>query len=576
MTGDDRSVRKTQTALTFNRVIIMRYFHIIIVASLLMTNSLLASDTSDSFHKPVDKQFDNQSEAVMLPRLLGVSLSAKPLLKHNGAGVTISELPLLENSELIEAMQFFLNKPVTNTTIELIQTSTRIFLNGLGYPFAVIYTPEQDITSGHINFVVLLSRLSEKVEVTGAQYFSEDMYRNLISLQPGQLIDSVQLQQDVDWINRNGFRRAQVITTPGQEPGTTKVVLNVKETNPWRFFSGASNTGSKSTKYERVQTGISWGNAFGLGHQMTLQLSADPDMRHSKSLSGSYSIDLASHRTLRFNAAVSKSNSIVIAPFDLQGKSWQVSAAYEIPITTDNQTVSDTLRFSVDFKSSDNNFDFADIPISDNLTHVVQFVGSYDRAIQSQYGSSRLSAGLKYSPGYLTSKNKDELFNQSRAGSSSRYLAFNASASHIMPVPILGEGFSWSSRANLQLANKNLIGSEQLGAGGSATVRGYEEGEVFADNGVVISHELNFPTLSPLQVGDQLGVSVFQDLAHLRNKNPLSGERDITLHSVGVAANYRFNEHVGLNLSYGFQLKQSGSSDSGDHQQLHFSFNSSF
>src|SRR5690606_35493871 len=123
-------------------------------------------------------------------------------------------------------------------------------------------------------------------------------------------------------------------------------------------------------------------------------------------------------------------------------------------------------------------------------------------------------------------------------------------------------------RGQLQLANHNLIGSEQLAGGGTYSFRGYEEGKVYKDNGALVSHELRLPPLalklSREGSAGQLQFYVFEDYAYLWSSERLPGETKDDLHSAGVGVDYFLGRHASLRAAYGWQFTDSGSSESGD------------
>src|SRR5690606_16898789 len=113
---------------------------------------------------------------------------------------------------------------------------------------------------------------------------------------------------------------------------------------------------------------------------------------------------------LGLSGAYSRINGIVAAPFALKGTSWQVSANYDVPFARARVGFTHSLQFGVDFKSSDNNFTFATIPITDNLTHVVQARATWSGRLATAKGVSTSGATLTAAPGGLTNRNQDEYF----------------------------------------------------------------------------------------------------------------------------------------------------------------------
>ncbi|TQV82620.1 ShlB/FhaC/HecB family hemolysin secretion/activation protein [Exilibacterium tricleocarpae] len=530
-----------------------------------------------------------EGETVILDKLEGLifletteGLIANPSAYMGGRQLDVSKFPHLQDESFEMIANTFLGLPISAESLRRLQQVTRIHLRQLGHSFTLVFLPEQDITDGYIQVVLMESRFSGEIDVEGNRYFSDEQYQKWIRQADDGAIDAQALDKDIAWINRNPFRAASVVASPGSERGTTKLVIQAREIEPVRFFVGANNTGTQSTTEERALAGFNWGNAFGLGHQLTMQVTTDQGFEHSKSLSGSYTMDLPWRHSLNVSAAYSETDGIVAEPFNLEGKSSQLALGYTLPLTPAiNDRLTQNLTFGFDFKSSDNNFDFADIPITDNVTEVVQLKAQYSGALSDKYGSTSGSLAITASPGGVTSRNEDEFFSLSRANASADYIYSTLNVNRRTPLSGPMDGWTWTARIKAQLASHNLIGSEQFGAGGSGSVRGYEEGEVFGDEGFLFSQELVAP---PLQLAERLGLTmrdslslyVFQDYAQTRSVEKLPGEKNFKLHSLGLGFRYQLSQLLTAQAAWGFQLRDSGSSNTGDNDNLHVSVQVSF
>ena len=513
-----------------------------------------------------------KGEKMLLPSLKGVAFyksesearKAKP-----GAGITIAGVPVLRNDALYHIVDYFADKPVSKQGLDRLANAVRLYLSAAGYPFSLVYIPPQDITAGKVRFVVTISHLEGPVVVQGAKYFSPAQYRAAIQLKQGQPINKKQLEADVAWINRNPFRAATATAVAGSAPATTRILLHVNERKPWRFFTGVDNTGTSTTKRNHLTAGLNWGNAFGRGDLMSLQWNSSWDFNTFISASGSYQMNMPSHRVLIFSGAYSHTNGVVAAPFTLTGKSWQVSADYQIPYTVSDKGTrsSRSLDIGVDVKSSNNNFEFSTIPISNNLTEVVQARIGWSASLVDRKGdSTSFNATLTAAPGNLTGRNKDKYFNVSRAGAKAEYVYIRTGASHRMSLAGIKRGLAWSVRGSVQLANHNLIGSEQFQGGGMNAVRGYEENQAYGDNGVLLSQELHLPPWRSSRGFFQ--AYLFEDYAHLWSTHKLPGEQSVNLSSIGVGLDYALGRYVSVRAAYGYQLINLPASSSGRHSRF--------
>ena len=523
-------------------------------------------------------------ETVRLAQLTGIKFLGLPdqVVK---TGVTVvggdvSQVPLLQTPDFVQVLKTFLGHPVSFESLERLTVATRTYLEAIGYPFLTIYLPAQDITTGTVQVVVTAGRLDDIVKVEGAKYFSERHYRTALTQRPGQPINSAELKADLDWLNRNPFRQVTAVAEPGPRTGTTALRLRVDERLPLRLTAGYSNTGSLVSDEDRVSAGFTWGNAFGRGDQLGYQYSASPDAKTSVTHSANYSLDLPWRHTVRVSGAYSELTGRVAAPLALTGRNAQLGLRYEIPLRPLRPRVSQSLAVSFDFKASDNNLLFAAFPITDNLTHIAQFGAAYTLGFAGAGSQTELGALVFASPGGLTTHNRSRAFDLSRSGARPDYAYGQLSVRRQQALP---RGFAWSARAQLQIASGNLLGSEQFAGGGSASVRGYEEGEAYGDHGALVSHELALPATSLARllrlerVQDSLQLFAFQDAAALRSARLLPFERrTTTLHSLGAGLRWQLGRFLSVEAVHGWQLRDSGVSRSGDNARTHLSAQAAF
>jgi len=524
-------------------------------------------------------------EFVILSELKGVVLVPDASRVKSGPfraqpGFDISQVPILPADTAGALAAGFVGQPVSHASLQRISSALRLTLMQLGYPFGSAYLPPQDITEGWVQVVVHVSRAAAETKVEGAKYFSTGHYRSAIRQRPGEPINLDDLKSDIDWLNRNPFRQVTTVTQPGPQVGSTELRLRVNERFPLRLSAGYSNTGSLVSDEDRVFAGVTWGNAFGRGDQLGYQYSASPDAKTSVTHSANYSADLPWRHTLRVFGAYSELVGRVAVPLSLEGRNAQLGLRYEIPLRPLRPKITQALAFGFDFKASDNNLLFAAFPITDNVTHVAQFSATYTLGFTDRLGQTEVSTHLVASPGGLTDRNRTRAFGVSRALSRPDYVYGQLSARRQVRLP---RGFAWSVRGQFQLSNANLLGSEQMAGGGSASVRGYEEGEAYGDHGLLLSHELALPTQSLARLfratrgSDSLQLFAFQDYVALRSHERLPGERRITeLHSLGAGLRYQLGPNLSVDVTHGWQLRESSVSRSGDRARTHVSLQAGF
>ena len=550
-----------------------------LVMSLFLTipSLSLAQELRDLEPKPVPRQVEPPEKEVKPPELKPLPIPDETVIVEALKGLIFitspdqfqaepsvpkdrldaSRVPLLQTAEVRKIVDEHLGKPVSMASLNRLVISLYRHYTDIGLPFVNISLPEQDITAGIVQLLVFEGVLGE-IKIQGAKYFSESLYRSLLRLKPGEFIRKSVMNEDVDWVNRNPFRAGNFFVAPGKEIGTTDLILRVRERLPLRVYTGYSNNGTELTDKDRLQAGFNWGNAFGLGHQLNYQLTCSMDMRKFIGHGGSYIIPLPWRHFLTFSGAYSNTKSDVPLPLSERGKSCQVNTRYEASLPRID-AYTHTLSGQFDFKMADDNLEFGGIPITDNVTHIVQFGLQYNANLPDTWGSTSFTGRVTYSPGGLSSRNKTKYFSISRAFAEAEYTYANLRLARIQRLP---QDFMLILSGEIQFSDGNLLGSEQLTLGGATTVRGYEEGEVDSDEGYLLKQELVTPPI-PLShwigvegINDRLRVYAFHDYAVGENVVLLQREDPhIILQSAGMGLRYSIRRYFSLTMDYGWQLE---------------------
>ena len=165
-----------------------------------------------------------------------------------------------------------------------------------------------------------------------------------------------------------------------------------------------------------------------------------------------------------------------------------------------------------------------------------------------------------YSPGGLSNANNTAVFVASGVvGAKANYTYDNLQITRVTYLP-----WQMSSviRLDAQLASGELLASEQLGAGGTDSVRGYNPRTANGSQGVLASFELRSPNYSPLK---KLGVPVddtgqllaFYDTGFVSDLHQQTGQaKSASLQSVGFGARYGIDRYLDLRFDYGWQLSK--------------------
>jgi len=514
---------------------------------------------------------------VLVSELKGVRLVASPKEVrtegyHGTPGVDAGDVALAQSPDFPAVIQPYLGQAVTMTSLAQMTRSIVAFYRNHDRPVVNVYVPQQAITSGYVQVVVVESRV-EKVEATGAKWFSNDMLRHEVTLRPGEPISGQQVRTDVAWVNRNPFLQADMLMAPGSTPGTTDLLLRTQDRFPLRVFAGYEDSGNRYTQDDRILAGFNYGNLFGLGQQVSFQYTQAPDKNDFQAESGTWIVPLPWRHQLTIFGSYASTSANLSDVFNSGGVNWQISGRYEIPLPA-TKDYTESVILGYDFKRNNNSLLFGVASISDTTADVNQFVFGYNSALKDDWGSTTFSATGYWSPGNFSAYDDDYDYQQQRLDADSSYLYGQFSLDRVTRLPW---DFTWEVSGLLQESDANLLPSEQLGLGGYSTAPGYEEREVNGDNGFLIGTRLLAPTVSIGEAmgwtkgfDDQLQFLVFVDYGgtSLHRVTDADINPNTNLLSVGPGLRYVINTCLSLRFDYGFELLQTGFG-TGQHSRGH-------
>jgi hemolysin activation/secretion protein len=517
---------------------------------------------------------------VVIPELKGLVLQGRALsFPRNpipSTGISIENLPFLNQPELTAKLGTFLGKPATFGDLQKIQQVIITWYRDHNRPFVDVTFPEQDVSGGMAQAIVTEFHLG-RLDVEGNRWFSGTSISSQVRLAPGEPIDASRLQEDLDWINQNPFRQVSVVAEKSDVLGATDLVLKTQDRLPLRFYAGYQNTGTPALGRNYSNLGVNWGDAFGLDQQLSYQLTAsdnfwsDPGNATFAAHSINYVVPLPWRDKLSIFGSYSQARPLLGPDLGLIGISGQASFRYVVTFPKSSvlqripgfQGMNQELQFGYDFKTSNNNLSFGGVEVSNVTTEIDQFPITYEASLLTDYGITSLINTLVLSPGSLTSENTDTFFQQQASNpfAAARY-AYDTL--NIVQTTRLPYDAAWVMRLTGQVATTNLLPSEQLGAGGHDSVRGYNERDANGSVGFLMSQELRSPPFSllkgwlPAGMADEAQLLAFWDYGSVRDAKFTPGAiPSIKLSSLGLGARYTVAQYLDFRIDYGFQQRRS-------------------
>jgi len=536
----------------------------------LLIEPILSSESNLSTHSALIKD------------LKGIVLLGKNKLKENGENVEdIDCIDLLipgHINELYRNLHTFLDKPATTETIASIKEAIVEHYRRENRPFVVVKVPEQEITSGVLQFLVLESKL-DKLSVEGNRYVSSEKLKNYCRIEPGDPIDQNRLIRAVSFINRNPFRRVDLIFAPGTEEGSTNIILSTKDRRPFRIYSGTDNLGVEPIGPNQWYAGFSWGNAFGLDHLLSYQFTSSYNMHYFQAHTIEYIAPLSWGHLLDIYGGYSQVHPPVLPPMKRNdGWSMQTSARYLVPLN-----ISPYLEHEIvaggDFKRTNNTFEFTeDFPIFGRNTNLTQLALGYSGNYERNTYRIDFKGTVFWSPGQWLADQSNSNYSSLRPGAVNHWVYFRGFFTYLQRLP---RSFSFSLRLQGQGATQPLLPSEQFGLGGYETVRGYEEREINVDNVLIMNLEARSPGLPIAKrlkssIPDALQFLVFMDAGWGDNNVVVPGSSKTNyLIGAGPGARYTLEPYITARLDWGIRLHNQTTFE-GNWSRLHFNLTASY
>lgn len=498
------------------------------------------------------------------------------VLRHalNGfvpTGVELEGLDL-SASEVVAADPVFraraeamLGRPITLALLHELTAEVVLAYRRAGRPLADAAVPEQNVGNGTVQIIILEAHLGD-VRVVGARHFSEQRIKAAIRTRPGEPLMVGVMFSDLDWLNKNPFRRIDLVYERGRDLSTTDVVLRVTEQRPWSAFVGYDNDNVEALGRDRWFAGLRTGNLWDREHQASLLYSQghDADVYHALALE--YIVPLHSRDQLALAASFAEPK-VLGDVFDSEGRSWRVGLRYGRQLTHTRLWALDWAA-GYDVRSSNNDILFGGTNVFSSTYETHEFVTELSGRRLGPAGETTARISAYFSPGDIGGRNSsDDLSQAGRPDIEARYAYADLSVGHTFPLP--GD-FSLVTSASLRLTGDRLPPSSQFALGGAGQLPGFAESSALGDRAVWGQIKVQSPVYHVFQhhvpatadgvrffTSYNLGRVSINDLTALEEGQGIENHRQ--LESVAIGATYEYSRHFQINFTYGWQVRAADS-----------------
>lgn len=432
-----------------------------------------------------------------------------------------------------------------------------------GWNVVTVQLPEQELNGGVVRLTVVQTTLRQ-VDVAGNRWFSEANIRaGLPTLSPGATPNLRDVSRNLRLVNENPAKKVKLslsgadatVDANGKDTGEAiDAKLDVVDERPWKVIVNADNTGTDSTGKTHAGVLLQHADLWGRDHVGTLQYTTTAERPDRVAVwSAGYHIPLyALGDSLDVYASYSNvdSGAINAGLFDLavSGKGAVYGARYN-QILAKRGELEGRVVYGIDVKAFKNSVVFDATDLGDDVTVrplSIGYAGTYALAAGSADFNVALLQNIAGGPHGSAA---DFSVVRSGAKASYRMLRFSLALAHVV-------GDDWQARGllNGQWSGDALVPGEQIGAGGSTTVRGFGERDLATDTGVIGNLELYTPNFCT-RAGWQCRLLGFYDAAWGERNRALAGElRHATISSTGLGLRFAAGSTASVQLDYGHAL----------------------
>lgn len=515
-----------------------------------------------------------------------IETKVKPVIEDETAGqpalpqgekvlitkIVVEGAVLLPKKDIEKITSRFENKSLTLTEMQKVADSITDAYRAKGFATSRAYLPGQTIKSGILTIRVIEGRVGD-VSIKGNRFFKTSVLRKKIDLEPRGYFDYSALQRSLVYINESPDRVAKAILVPGKEPGTTDIILDVKDRFPMHAGFEYDNYGSRYIEKNRWSFLFDYNNLFGLDDKISFKL--------QKSEASLYELKNARYllpltRDFEIGAYYSRSDLKLgkeFRPLDARGKATIIGMFVNTALINNENF---DLRMTTGFDYKDIRNYLVGLESSRDYLRVVK--QGIDLDITDKFGRtiilSELDIGIPDIMGGTAAKSD----HSSRPGAGGKFYKGVFNIFRLQPLP---KSMALLIKTSGQFSAYNLVASEQFQIGGATSVRGYPPGEFSGDKGWYSSAEWSIPLyfiprkmnlpFSNEKVYDTFRLVTFYDWATTHLTSVLPGDKKYrTLKAAGFGLRFNLKNYVSARVEIGYPLGRKPSDGNNVHPWFEF------
>ena len=482
--------------------------------------------------------------------------------------INVTGNTIFKNEELHSIVAPYEGKELKLTQVKEAAGKITQAYRAKGYITCRAYIPPQKIETKVLEIKVLEGKLG-KVKVRGNKFFKKSVIKRYVEQMRGQPLKFDDLKSSLTKLNMHPDREVKAVIVPGQQVGTSDLLLDVKDSRPIHIGGEINNFGTELTGKERYNVTARHTNLLGVDDIFAARVQFGEEVfavgaQHVLPV-GPY----GSETGWTFNYTDVKVGG-AFSVLDIGGQAYTGSVFFNHPLY-DSERFDLTWTSSFESKSIYN--EVLGRPSSEDQLRIIHTGANVD--LIDRWGRTFITNDLSFAGTWLGANDRNDPLN-SRAGAGSPFLKYKGVLNRIHPVYDQTYLFM---KGTVQQSNGKLVSAEQYDMGGVYSVRGYPQSDYLGDSGVTGSLELRVPWYflpreykvpqSDQPLWDKIHFVGFIDGGYAKLRSPVVGE-DASKTSIGAGGGVRFD--LPNNLNARFEWASPLGDDPTDHSNGQFYF----
>jgi len=376
-----------------------------------------------------------------------------------------------------------------------------------GYITSRAILPEQNISSGKLEIRIEKGIVEQIVFPENYQFY----WQRAFPIKPGDILNIRAMEQGLEQLNRLQSQDVSFKIKPGSYNGASIIVVDVKQTKPWKLDFSVDDSGSETTGEYPLTLGFSLDNTLGIEDSLSYSRSYARKSTTGESNSESLSLDIPfGYSTLGLNISKFDYQQQAVGSvknFILSGTGRDEKISFDHILFRDN-TIKAGWYSAVKKRERRSYIDDTEIQVQRRNLSEFEFGASYRQYISRSVLD--VSVGVHQGVSWFNADPVDVSASAGSAQPNYRFYSLNASLN--VPFSVKTKRISYTSQFWWQHAATPLYSIDWFNNGGRYTVRGYSSSEsLSAENGWRSRNEMQIPvSLMGLPTTNYIGLDVGQ------------------------------------------------------------------